>query len=476
MTMTHSISAVALATTWLLAAGNATAAAGNFLLVTGGVQVVDAQGKARAATAGADIGSGETVRTAAGRAQIRFTDSGQVSLQPGTEFKLADYRFRENGGTEENAFFDLLRGGIRVITGAVGRRTKTDYRVSTPTATIGIRGTEFQATLCAASCKEPDGLYVQTGEGTITVRNAMGEIEVGKGETAYVASPDTSPRKTSAAPAMNATTALAAAANLLNVTGSGEFQPGSIATGNSFGPVTPITGAGLAMVASGSLTVDGVTYSEVTRADGGSGSGLPAGVLAGAYLNAGQFNGLVVSDAGSFATIFFDNVQGAGSNGDLYWGRWTAGNLTVYAGLNDATASATAAVPATATLHYLLGTSVPTVPTSGSASFSFVGGTTSTDLNGGVGAGITSGTVIANFSSSIVSASLVVVHNGTLNVNATMPMNVGNRAGFSSDNIGGSVSGASGSVAGFLSGTGTPNGAGLSYSLNNSVVGVGAFR
>ena len=474
--MTPTKTSIALASALLMTAPQAIAAAGNFLLVSGGVQVMDAQGRTRQATPGAEIASGDTVLTQAGRAQIRFTDSGQVSLQPGTEFKLADYRFRENGSTDENAFFSLLRGGIRVITGAVGRRTKSDYRVSTPTATIGIRGTEFQATLCAASCKEPDGLYVQTGEGVITVRNALGEIDVGRGETAYVASPDSGPRKTSAAPAMTAASVQAAAAQLLDVAGAGEFQPGSIATSNSFGPVTPITGAGLAIVAAGALTVDGIGYSDVTSAGAGSGSGLPSGVVAGVYLNGGQLNGFVVSDAGSFATVFFDQVRDAGSNGDLYWGRWSGGNLSVYAGLNNATESATAAVPATAGLHYLLGTSVPTVPTSGSATFTFVGGTPSTDLAGGVGTGITAGSVTANFSTSVVNASLVVVHGGTINVNAAMPMNSGNRAAFSSTNPGGFVSGASGSVSGFLSGTGSPSGAGLSYSLNGNVVGVGAFR
>lgn len=474
--MTHPKTSLALAAALMLAADYSAAAAGNFLLVSGDVRVVNAQGAARQPVAGGTIDTGETVVTQNGRAQIRFTDSGQVSLQPGTEFKLADYRFREAGSNAESALFSLFKGSIRAITGIVGRRTRSDYLVSTPTATIGIRGTEFQATVCAASCKEPDGLYVQTGQGVITVRNAAGEIDVSRGETAFVASPDTGPQKTSAAPALNAVAAAGTPAGVA-ISGAGEFRSGAILTTNTLGPITPFTNAGLALAAAGSITADGVTYSDVLDAGAGAGVGLPAGVFAGTYIDNGQVRGFLVSNQGSFASITVDTVRNAGSNGDLYWGRWSAGTLTISAGLNGETASASQAIPATASLHYLLGTTVPTVPTAGSASFSFIGGTPSTDLSGALGAGITSGTVTANFATNSVNANFVVAHGSNMNVSAVMPLQGSNRAAFSSSNPGGYVNlGPSSSVSGFFVGSGAPNGAGLSYSLNGNVVGVGAFR
>ncbi|MCY7305938.1 MAG: FecR family protein [Rhodoferax sp.] len=502
-----------LATAVLLAAGHAAAAAGNFLLVTGGVQVVNAQGASRAATTGGTVDSGDTVMTQGGRTQIRFTDSGLVSLQPGTEFKLADYRFREAGGTGESAIFNLVKGSIRVITGIVGRRSRTDFLVNTPTATIGIRGTEFLATMCASSCAQADGLYVQTGEGVITVRNALGEVDVSRGQTAFVASANSSPQRTSAAPALNAVTVSGGPLDAPSVsgenvavrvvgggeyrtlipTGTGEFQPGTILTTNPFGPVTPLTSAGLAVTASGSFTVNGVTYTDALDSGAGSGTGVPAGVIAGMYFNNGILNGFVLNRGNEFANLHFDKVFNAGSNADLYWGRWSQGTLSVFAGLNGTNDSKTQAVPATASLHYLMSTSVPTIPTAGSATFSFVGGTPSTNASGGLGSGITSGTVTANFATSMVNAAFAVVHGGTFNINTAMPMNSGNRAAFSSSNLGGSVSGASpgSTVTGFFAGTGAPTGAGLSYSLKTGfpqavpgvsgtvtpgVVGVGAFR
>jgi len=454
--------------------GHAMAAAGAFLLASGDVQVRDVAGALRAAKTGMEINSGETILTQNGRAQVRFTDDGHISLQPGTEFKIADYRFHEAGKQDESAVFSLIRGGVRAITGLVGRRAKVDYVMNTVVATIGIRGTEFQAILCASSCKEPDGLYVHTGEGIVFVKNALGEIDVERGQTAFVASADSAPQRTSAGPSMSSAPQITQPPVLPGVTDPG-FQPGTIVTSNPLGPLTVLSGGGIAMTGSGTITVDGTTYSGVSGTGSGSAINNSAGVI-GVYINGSNVNGWMASGDGAFASVVTDTVLNGASNGDLYWGRWSGGNVTFYAGLNGTNASATLAIPTSASLHYILGTSVPTIPTSGSASFSFVGGTPSTDAGGGVGSGITGGTVHANFLSNSVGASFTVVHGSTLSVNATMPMEPNHRSAFSSDRPGGYVSGATGTVAGFFVGTSSPTGAGLSYSLNHNIVGVGAFR
>ncbi len=463
------------ATAIALLSGQAMAAAGAFLLSTGDVQVRDAAGTLRAAKTGMEINSGETILTQSGRAQVRFTDAGQISLQPGTEFKIADYRFHEAGKQDESAVFNLVRGGVRAITGLVGRRAKVDYVMNTVVATIGIRGTEFQAILCAASCKEPDGLYVHTGEGIVFVKNALGEIDVGRGQTAFVASPDSAPRRTSGGPSMSSTPQITQPPVLSNVTQPG-FQPGAIITHDPFGSLTVLSGGGIAMTGSGTFTFEGKTYSGIGGAGSGSATNTSTGIL-GAYINGSNVNGWKVSQNGNFASIQFDTVLNGTNNGDLYWGRWSGGNVSFASlGVGGGFPSGTVAIPASVSLHYIMGTSVPTIPTSGTASFSFVGGTPSTDSSGGIGSGITSGTLHANFLSNSVGASFTVVHGSTLNVSASMPLEPNHRSAFSSDRIGGSVSGATGTVAGFFVGTSGPTGAGLSYSLNNNIVGVGAFR
>lgn len=453
----------------------AIAAAGVFLFASGDVQVREVTGSLRAAKTGMEINSGETVLTQNGRAQLRFTDSGQISLQPGTEFKIADYSFREGGRQDESAVFSLIKGGVRAITGLVGRRARSDYAMNTVVATIGIRGTEFQAILCASSCKEPDGLYVHTGEGIVSVKNALGEIDVGRGQSAFVASPQSAPQRSSGGPSMSSTPAPNSPPSVPGVTEPG-FQPGTIITTNPLGPITVLSSAGLAGTGSGTITVDGTTYSGVGGAGSGAGVNTSNTGVMGAYINGNQVNGFVVYGGGAFASIYFSSVLDAASSSDLYWGRWSGGSASLYAGLNGINASATVSVPDSASMHYILGTSVPTIPTTGTATYNFIGGTRSTDAGGGIGSGITAGSVTANFAANSVGTSFTVVHGGTINVTATMPMDPGHRASFSSSLAGGSIGGATGTVSGFFVGSGTPTGTGLSYSLNNNIVGVGAFR
>ena len=90
---------------------------------------------------GTELDNGDTVRTADGRAQIRFTDGAYVSLQPNTEFAIKDYRYDGRNDGSERGFFALAKGAMRTVTGFVGRVNRNRYQITTPTATVGIRGT-----------------------------------------------------------------------------------------------------------------------------------------------------------------------------------------------------------------------------------------------------------------------------------------------------------------------------------------------
>jgi len=130
----------------------------------GGVSATGTDGKQRPLAKGAVLESGETVTTnASGRAHLRFTDGGYTSVQPDTQFRIDDYRFEGTADGEEKGFFSLLKGGLRTITGVIGRHNKSTYRVNTATATIGIRGTEYLA-------KVTNSLELSVGAGTAEVR------------------------------------------------------------------------------------------------------------------------------------------------------------------------------------------------------------------------------------------------------------------------------------------------------------------
>ena len=67
---------------------------------------------------------------------------------------------------KESAVFRLFRGGLRVLTGLIGRRNPNGFRIRTGVATIGIRGTAFDAVCPSGDCAVGQGVYVRTREGT----------------------------------------------------------------------------------------------------------------------------------------------------------------------------------------------------------------------------------------------------------------------------------------------------------------------
>jgi hypothetical protein len=104
---------------------------------------ISPSGQSRSLVKGVQVESGETVSTNNGRVQLRFTDGAQVSLQPQSEFRIDEYRFDGKADGSERGFFSLFKGGLRTITGLVGRTNRKNYQVTTTVATIGIRGTEY---------------------------------------------------------------------------------------------------------------------------------------------------------------------------------------------------------------------------------------------------------------------------------------------------------------------------------------------
>ena len=149
----------------------------------GNAQVISPNGQSRLAQKGVEVGSGETVSTNEGRVQLRFTDGAFVSLQPRSDFRVDEYRYEGKADGSEKGFFSLLKGGLRTITGLVGRTNKKNYQVTTSVATIGIRGTEYTLSL-------GNSITGSVGEGGIDVCNAGGCLAVSSGEGFYVSNPD----------------------------------------------------------------------------------------------------------------------------------------------------------------------------------------------------------------------------------------------------------------------------------------------
>lgn len=158
----------------------ANAAAGTVQFASGGAALESADGSSKALTKGMEVNQGDTILTGQGRAQVKFSDNSYVSFQPNTQFKIEEYNFNGKQDGTEKGFFKLVQGGLRVITGLVGRENRPNYRLSTPVATIGIRGSYFLAEF-------KDSLKTHVGHGSIFVFNEQGNIILFEGQGAVVA-------------------------------------------------------------------------------------------------------------------------------------------------------------------------------------------------------------------------------------------------------------------------------------------------
>jgi hypothetical protein len=89
-----------------------------------------------------------------GYAVIAFRDGSRLTLQSASRVKVSDYTLDEG---KESVFFRLMKGGLRVFTGILGKRNPNAFRVGTPTAVVGVRGTGFDLRLCQTDCKDSEG-------------------------------------------------------------------------------------------------------------------------------------------------------------------------------------------------------------------------------------------------------------------------------------------------------------------------------
>lgn len=114
-------------------------------------------------------------------ARVKFTDNSEITLKPNTQIKIDSYLFDQSKPESDNAVFNLLKGGLRALTGLVGKRGNQDsYKLKAPSATIGIRGTDFLADLT------PQGtLFVEVLQGAVEVRTPVGILPLAQGQIGF---------------------------------------------------------------------------------------------------------------------------------------------------------------------------------------------------------------------------------------------------------------------------------------------------
>lgn len=161
-------------------------------------QVLDLEGQAVAVRAdgtrvhlakGDPVYEGDVVETGGGSSAIRmvFTDKTEFSL--GTDARLALDQLVFNPDTQAgSAQFSVLKGVFIFASGQIAKSDNTDMTVSTPVATIGIRGTEV-----AGRVANGDSQFTII-DGSIEVTTQAGSVTLdAQGETTMVAGNGTPP-------------------------------------------------------------------------------------------------------------------------------------------------------------------------------------------------------------------------------------------------------------------------------------------
>ena len=124
------------------------------VLDTKGTALVERSGQVpRLLGAGEQLSERDVINVARDSwAILEFNDQTRITLRPNTVFRLDNYRDH----APEAMLVGLVKGGLRVVTGLFGKRNPSGVKFQTATATIGIRGTEFDARLCEADCAEEE--------------------------------------------------------------------------------------------------------------------------------------------------------------------------------------------------------------------------------------------------------------------------------------------------------------------------------
>lgn len=152
-------------------------------------------GKARKLAEGDAVFVGERISAdATGEAVLKTEDAGVLAVRPGSVFVVD--RFAAQRKPSDGFTVRLLVGALRVVTGWIGQTNHAAHKIVTPTATIGIRGTDHEPFVMtdelaeSLSQKAVAGTYDKVNRGGTTLRAAGSEVDIDPGKVGFARAPD----------------------------------------------------------------------------------------------------------------------------------------------------------------------------------------------------------------------------------------------------------------------------------------------
>ena len=441
-------------------ANSALANSGTVYFAAGSVSAQNADGKTRPLVKGAEVRTGDHITSGAdARAQIRFSDGGYVSLQPGSDLEIKDYRFDGAADGKDAAVFTLSKGALRAITGLV----HDNYRIETPSATVTSRGTGG-----VVQIGNDGSTRLTSTSGVWSLANHGGALDIPAGTTGFAGSDASRPPKRS-----DAAAALPPREMTLG-TPEPQYVQGDVvnAQGQPVSVPAPSVVAFNFVLSAGTL---GQTSS--------SGVSLPTDPTT--FNSAGQLTRFVapvftLAPGGSGASELTQSGSqvDSGTDGLLAWGRWI-GDIAVR-GVRGPSASGTVLTGPNQGLHYVAGIPTPTasMPAGGSFTYNVIGATSPTFASGAIAPGhLNSATLTASFATLAARIDLSLSAGGEIYAGSATGRVFGNSFGGSGLTV--TSSGGVGcaptcflSVSGFFAGPGATH-AGLEYLIATTLGSLG---
>lgn len=109
-----------------------------------------------------------------GQVTLKFEDGQIAMLSPNTVFIATTYVYNKAKVADGNIVFNLLRGGLRFVSGVMAETSPAKFAVRTPTATAGVRGSG--GVINVSQDGQTTTAVTTKGVITLSVTNAAGQV------------------------------------------------------------------------------------------------------------------------------------------------------------------------------------------------------------------------------------------------------------------------------------------------------------
>ncbi len=137
---------------------------GQVSLVIGKAFIDSANDLSDRASTGDFVREGDIIRTeSSGHVHIKFVDEAVLSIRPLSELQIIAYQFDRSSPNDSSIKLNLIEGTARTVSGEGAKTARDRFRLNTPIAAIGVRGTDFVVSTT------PNSLQALVNDGAIVV-------------------------------------------------------------------------------------------------------------------------------------------------------------------------------------------------------------------------------------------------------------------------------------------------------------------